>query len=352
MKLLTVVGARPQFIKAAVMSEALRSRGHQEILVHTGQHYDAKMSDVFFTELGIPEPDVNLSVGSGTHGETTGEMMAGIEKVCTEGKPERMLVYGDTNSTLAGALVAAKLHIPVIHIEAGLRSFDKRMPEEVNRVLTDHVSDLLFCPTEVAVGNLQKEGITEGVHQVGDIMLDSLLRVIPLAEEKSTAMADFNLERKAYTLVTMHRPSNTDDPKVLRSLLESLNDLGDVLFPMHPRCAQIIEREGLKEVIGTNVQIVEPLGYLDLVTVLKNARLAVTDSGGLQKEAYWLFVPCITLREQTEWVETVKSGWNQLAGNSAANFQQAVSNVSRPELHPDYYGDGKAAEKICRWIEA
>lgn len=333
------------------MSEALRSRGHQEILVHTGQHYDPKMSGVFFSELGIPEPDVNLSVGSGNHGETTGVMMAGIEKLCLEHKPDWLMVYGDTNSTLAGALVAAKLHVPIIHIEAGLRSFDKRMPEEVNRVLTDHVSDLLFCPTGVAVENLKNEGITEGVHQVGDIMLDSLLRVLPIAEEKSTAMEDFKLEKGTYTLVTMHRPSNTDDPKVLRGLLESMNGLGPVLFPMHPRCGQIIEQEGLRDVVAENIQITEPLGYLDLITVLKNARLAVTDSGGLQKEAYWLKIPCITLREQTEWVETVESGWNQLVGSSAGDFQEALKRVDTPQEHPDFYGDGHAAGKICDLVE-
>ena len=348
MKILTIIGARPQFIKAAALSETLRARGHEEWLVHTGQHYDANMSDVFFTELGIPAPNVNLHVGSGSHGAATAAMLEGIEKECLTQKPDWLLVYGDTNSTLAGALAAAKLHIPVAHVEAGLRSFNKAMPEEVNRVLTDHISNLLFCPTQHSADNLAKEGIRDGVHVVGDIMHDCLLRALPRAEALASLPAELGLKNGEYHLATIHRASNTDDPVILRGLLEALHEIGNVVFPMHPRCRARIDSAGLTSLLSDGrIKSLEPVGYLHMLQLAKNARAILTDSGGLQKEAYWLNVPCVTLREETEWVETAQSGWNQIVGVDREAILKATSNLTRPESHPDYYGTGDAATKIC-----
>ncbi len=349
MKILSVVGARPQFIKAAALSSALRARGHEEFLVHTGQHYDATMSDVFFDELGIPTPDVNLNAGSGTHGAMTGAMLAGIERLCIERKPDALLVYGDTNSTLAGALAASKLNIPVAHVEAGLRSFNRTMPEEINRVVTDHVSRWLLCPSQVSADNLAREGITRGVDIVGDLMCDTLLRAAKIAQGKDSIVTSMKLPHKGFALATIHRASNTDDESTLRGLLRALTQAGlPVVFPMHPRCRARIDSFGLGDVLThPNLRVIEPVGYLEMVQILTGARLVLTDSGGLQKEAYWMRVPCVTLREESEWTETVTAGWNHIAGTDPEKILSIIRGVTEPSEHPDFYGAGDAAERIC-----
>lgn len=344
MKVVTIVGARPQFIKAAAMSRELRKR-HQEVLVHTGQHYDYEMSGVFFEGLEIPTPDVNLEVGSGSHGQQTGSMLAGIEKVLEAQKPDKVLVYGDTNSTLAGALAASKMHIPVAHVEAGLRSFNRLMPEEINRVLTDHVSDLLFCPSEVAVGNLAAEGIRRGVHVVGDVMLDVLNWARRRADSKhASVLARFGIQPKKYCLATIHRSENTDDSAKLENIIHALNEIDTpIIFPVHPRARKMIKAGGYE--LKPHVRLVEPLGYFDMVLISAAAQAILTDSGGLQKEAYWLGVPCITIREQTEWVETVESGWNVLVGTNRQRIVEAIRNFTPPAARPQLYGDGRTAER-------
>ena len=344
MKVLTVVGARPQFIKAAAVSRGLRVE-HTEVLVHTGQHYDRSLSQVFFEELDIPEPDYNLGVGSASHGVQTGAILAKLDDLLLEECPDCVLVYGDTNSTLAGALAAAKLHIPVAHVEAGLRSFNRAMPEEINRVLTDHVSDWLFCPTETAVHNLAAEGITEGVHNVGDVMYDAMLHNVEIAARRSRILSDLCLEPKRYLLVTVHRPRNTDNLDNLRSILEALNRLGEaIVLPAHPRTRAAIRRTDT--VLRSHVQLTEPVGYLDMLILEKNARLILTDSGGVQKEAYFHKVPCITLREETEWTETVRAGWNTVVGADTAAILAAAQSERAIEGSPDVFGDGRASERI------
>jgi UDP-GlcNAc3NAcA epimerase len=345
MKAVSVVGARPQFIKAAPVSRELRKE-HKEISVHTGQHYDYLMSAIFFNELGIPEPDYNLGVGSASHGRQTGEMLIRIEKALLTEKPDWVLVYGDTNSTLAGALAAAKLHIPVAHVEAGLRSFNREMPEEINRILTDHVSDLLFCPTETAVRNLAREGITKGVHNVGDVMYDAVLHNIGIAEQRSHILERLGIEPKAYLLATVHRPQNTDRAESLRSILSAFNALDElIVFPAHPRTSEAIERLGYH--LRPNVKLIEPVSYLDMLVLEKNARLILTDSGGVQKEAYFFGVPCVTLREETEWVETVEAGWNVVVGASRMEIVSAVNGSNRPPTRPPaVFGGGRAACRI------
>ncbi len=315
MKIATVVGARPQFIKAAVVSRALRSSpGMEEILIHTGQHYDENMSDVFFEELEIPRPDHHLGVGSGSHGAQTGRMLQEIEKVFTAEEPDWALVYGDTNSTLAGALVAAKLHVPVAHVEAGLRSFNRRMPEEINRVLADHASDILFAPTETAVENLRREGIVgDKVRPVGDVMYDAALYYAEKANERSRVLSELGIEPEGYVLATVHRAENTDDPANLRAIVEGLSMVVEkrpVVLPLHPRTHAALTREGLFEIASERIMLVDPVGYLDMVMLEKRACVIATDSGGIQKEAFFHGVPCVTLREETEWVETVALGWN------------------------------------------
>ena len=349
MRVLSVVGARPQFIKAAPVSRQLR-RQHQEVLLHTGQHYDHGMSQVFFDDLGIPMPDVNLGIGSATHGRQTGQMLAGIESVLLEKQPDWMLVYGDTNSTLAGALAAAKLHIPVGHVEAGLRSFNRAMPEEINRVLTDHIADLLFCPTETAVSNLAVEGIVAGVHDTGDVMLDAVLHHASVAEERSTILDGLALEPRSYLLATVHRPRNTDRTENLRAILEALSQVGEtVIFPVHPRTSKMMHAEELS--VSASVRLIEPVGYLDMLQLERNARLILTDSGGVQKEAYFLAVPCVTLRQETEWVETVEAGWNMLVKADRERILESVRGSSAPATHPEVFGDGHAAEKIVHLLE-
>ena len=358
MKLVDIVGARPQFIKLAPILQAIEcyNQGHpnrpiHEVLVHTGQHYDYEMSGVFFDDLGLKPPDYHLGVGSGTHGYQTGEMLQRIEEVLLAEKPDLVMVYGDTNSTLAGALAAAKLHIPVAHVEAGLRSFNKRMPEEINRVLTDHVSDLLFCPTRTAVENLRREGITEGVHWVGDVMYDAALQYLALAEKKSRILERLGLEPQGYTLATVHRAENTDNPQRLRAIFAGLEGVAQaglpVVLPLHPRTRKQAEALGLSL---NGVQVLEPVSYLDMLLLEKNARVILTDSGGVQKEAFFFRVPCVTLREETEWVETVEAGWNVLVGCDPERIRQAAlaGQPGAGSVWP--YGDGKGRDRIIKLL--
>ncbi|PWH19386.1 MAG: UDP-N-acetylglucosamine 2-epimerase (non-hydrolyzing) [Ardenticatenia bacterium] len=356
MKLVDIVGARPQFIKVAPVLRAIAQHGQehpdrpvQEILVHTGQHYDYEMSGVFFDELGLKSPDYHLGVGSGTHGYQTGEMLKRIEEVLLAEDPDLVMVYGDTNSTLAGALAAAKLHIPVAHVEAGLRSFNRRMPEEINRVLTDHVSELLFCPTQTAVENLRREGITKGVHLVGDVMYDAALQYLALAERKSRILERLGLEPRGYALATVHRAENADNPEHLRAIFVGLERVAKdglpVMLPLHPRTRRQVEALGLSP---DGVQLLEPVSYLDMLLLEKNACVILTDSGGVQKEAFFFRVPCVTLREETEWVETVEAGWNVLVGCDPERICRA-SLTARPGCESAWpYGDGKAGARMIK----
>lgn len=360
MKIITIIGARPQFIKAAPFSEEFRIK-NEEILVHTGQHYDPNMSDVFFEELGIPKPDYNLSVGSGSHGLQTARMLEKIEELILIEKPDGMLVYGDTNSTLAGALAASKLHIPVFHVEAGLRSYNKLMPEEQNRVLTDHMSDLLLCPTQTAVDNLEKEGITAGVFNTGDIMYDVVLRNIEISKRRYSAGAWLNelrdengkspsLQEKDYILATIHRAENTDDHKKLHEIFSAFRKMDKpVILPIHPRTRKLIDELDIKL---DNITIINPVGYLLMLYLTANAYMVVTDSGGLQKEAYFLKTPCTTLRDQTEWVETLENGWNILSPIDVNTILRTVSRELNCLQHPQprLFGNGNAAEQICKAI--
>lgn len=356
MKLVTIVGARPQFIKAAPVSRALAAAGVEEMLVHTGQHYDNSMSDVFFDEMTIPDPTYTLGIGSGTHGVQTGRMLARLETVIMDERPGWVLVYGDTNSTLAGALAAAKLNVPVAHAEAGLRSFNRRMPEELNRVLTDHMSAVLFAPTEVAVRNLVAEGIgPERVHQVGDVMYDAALFFGPRADERSWFLDSLDLSPKGYVLATVHRAENTDDEARLRAIVDGLAAVArqrPVIMPLHPRTRAALDRLGILGRLGA-VRILEPVGYLNMMVLEKNAAVIATDSGGVQKEAFFFQVPCVTLRDETEWVELVELGWNRLAPpTGAAVIEDAVMAVfkgaSGRTASP--YGDGMAAVRIAEFL--
>jgi UDP-N-acetylglucosamine 2-epimerase len=340
---LTVVGARPQFVKAWPVSRVLRQR-HRETLLHTGQHYDHRMSRLFFDELGIPDPDVNLEVGSGPHGLQTGQMLIGIERELLARRPDWLLVYGDTNSTLAGALAAAKLHVPIAHVEAGLRSFNRRMPEELNRVLTDHVSDRLLCPTEAAVRNLAAEGIVRGVERVGDVMSDAARLALERLDGRPPPV---DLPARGYYLATVHRAENTDDPARLAAILAGLGRLPlPVVWPLHPRTAKVLGPAALPG----NVRMTEPFGYLDSLAAQRSAAAVLTDSGGVQKEAYILGVPCVTLRDETEWVETIEAGWNHLAGADAGKIVE-MAQAKPPADRPPLYGDGHAAERIVALLE-
>ena len=346
MQIMSIVGARPQFIKAAPVSRALR-RVADEILLHTGQHYDYGLSAIFFEELHIPEPDVNLGIGSGPHGWQTGRMLMCIEEVLLEQEPDWVLVHGDTNSTLAGALAAVKLHIPVAHVEAGLRSFNRRMPEEHNRVLTDHAADLLLCPTQTAVDNLADEGINQGVYLVGDVMVDAVLYNAELAEQQSTILSQLGVAPGDYAVATVHRPRNTDELARLRAILSALEEIAresPVVFPAHPRTRQAMETLDYEP--GPGLHIIEPVGYLDILALQKNARLLLTDSGGMQKEAYLFAVPCLTLREETEWVETVEGGWNLLVGADRRAIVRAAHEFRPQGEPPPVFGDGHASERI------
>ena len=344
MRILSVVGNRPQFIKSAPLSLALRERGVDEAVVHTGQHYDDELSAVFFEELELAPPTYRLEAGSGTHAEQTARMLPGIEAAVLEERPDAVLVYGDTNSTLAGGLVAAKLHVPVAHVEAGLRSFDDTMPEELNRRLVDQISSLLFCPTEVAVANLAAEGVTEGVHVVGDVMYDASLRLAPIARERSDALARAGVEPGAYLVLTLHREANVA-PEPLAAVAEALARLDEpVVFPVHPRTTAMLAKTGIR--LSDNVLILPPVGYLDFAALASQSRVILTDSGGVQKEAYWYQVPCVTLRSNTEWVETVEAGWNRLVGTDPDRVVEAVRKAGPGAPEDGLYGDGLASEKI------
>lgn len=348
-----MVGARPQFIKAAPLRQALRDSGIQEILLHTGQHYDAGMSQVFFDELQIPAPDIHLGIGSGSHGKQTGRMLEAIEERLVEESPDVLLVFGDTNSTLAGALAAVKLHIPVAHIEAGLRSFNTKMPEEHNRILTDHCSTYLFCPTQTAVDQLVREGLTQNIHFVGDPMLDAALHFLPIAKQTSTILQDHHLAVREYFLATLHRPSNVDDPSTLSSLLQTLDSLPfPVLFPTHPRTR--LKIEGLPHQDFPNIHTIPPVGYLDMLQLLDNAKALLTDSGGLQKEAFFLKTPCVTIREETEWPETLVNQVNQLTGPNPDRIKQAISSLPPPNNFTgnSAFGDGTSATKMANILKA
>lgn len=341
----TIVGARPQFIKAAPVSRALAA-SFREVLVHTGQHYDYGMSEVFFQEMEMRTPDFNLGIGGGTHAQQTGKMLIEIEKVLDSVNPDYVLVYGDTNSTLAGALAAAKAQIPVAHVEAGLRSYNRAMPEEINRVLTDHVSSLLFCPTDVAVKNLTSEGVTQGVYQVGDVMYDALLYNLSLARQRSTILQALGLEKRTYALATVHRAGNTDDPGRMAAILKALGMLSiQVIFPIHPRTRKMIQEMGLS--VSENVMAIEPVGHFDMLLLQEGANCVLTDSGGMQKEAYLLGVRCITLREETEWVETVEVGWNKLTGVDPDAIRMTFESWHPSSERPTLYGDGNTAGEIC-----
>jgi UDP-GlcNAc3NAcA epimerase len=379
LKIVTIVGARPQFIKAVAISRAIqefnkRSRTRlyekrriQEILVHTGQHYDYLMDKVFFKELELPKPDYHLGVGSGSHAKQTGMMLEHIEIVLKKENPKVVVVYGDTNSTLAGALAAAKLNIPVAHVEAGLRSYNRTMPEEMNRLVTDHLSTLLFCPTDQAVRNLLKEGIRNGegriVKKVGDVMYDSILYYSKLAEKGSTIRRDLDLfpantpnselRTPNYCLATLHRAENTDNPKKLKSIFGALNEIGEktpVILPLHPRTKKMMKVYRLFSKFK-NIKFIEPVSYLDMLQLEKNAKAILTDSGGVQKESYWFGVPCFTLREETEWVETIESGWNVLTGTNAKRIVGGVGHLEKRRKYQKgrkIYGDGKASQKIVK----
>lgn len=346
---LTIVGARPQFIKAAVISRALRKQRSdvRELVIHTGQHYDAKMSEIFFDELGIAEPACNLGIGGGTHGQNTGRMIEVIEELVIEKRPDWVLVYGDTDSTLAGTLAAVKLHIPVAHVEAGLRSFNRRMPEEINRVLTDHASDMLFTPTDTATHNLVQEGISgDRVKQVGDVMLDASLFYSERAKQRSQIIDTLQLVSKDYILATIHRAENTDHCTRISDILAGLANSGRlIVWPMHPRTRQRLETFDL--VLPENIRVIEPVGYLDMVMLERRAALIATDSGGVQKEAYFYGVPCVTLRDETEWRELVECGANTLVGTDPTAIAEAVGHATSIKwTNENLFGDGQAGKRI------
>lgn len=356
LSVLTIVGARPQFVKAAAVSRAIArhnaagGRRIDERLLHTGQHYDPNMSDVFFAELGIPAPAHHLNVGSGSHARQTGDMLIGIERVIQSDRPDIVLVYGDTNSTLAGAMAAAKLRVPVAHVEAGLRSFNRAMPEEINRILTDSISDLLLCPSRTAVDQLRREGVRRGVHHVGDVMFDSLLHHAKQSESQATITHRLGLKSGSFALATLHRAENTDRPDRLRDILGTLAGLPlPVVLPMHPRTRAVLGGEWSP--VGGLV-VIEPVGYLDVLALIRGARVVLTDSGGMQKEAYWLERPCITLREETEWVELVQAGANRLAGTTPerinTEFNWALGWI--PSGMQDVFGTGHASDRIVELL--
>lgn len=353
MKIVTVIGARPQFIKAAPVSKFLRDTGHREYLVHTGQHYDYGMSQVFFEELGLPEANINLNVGSGSHGIQTGQMLIGIEEVLLMEKPDWVLVYGDTNSTLSGALAAVKLHIPLAHVEAGLRSFNREMPEEHNRVLTDHCADLLFCPTQTAIDNLAREGLVKNAYLVGDTMYDAVKQFSDIARGRSQVLFVFNLEPKKYALATIHRASNTDRVENVKNILFALNRVNiPVVLALHPRTRSVIEQMNLSLSNYSNIIVIPPQGYLDMLMLEQNAYVIMTDSGGMQKEAYWMDVPCITLREETEWMETLQHGRNILAGANSEKILEAFHTIDQRKTDPVQFTQPESAFHIMQILEA
>lgn len=356
-KVITIIGTRPQFIKSAVLTRKIKTKKwsyrFEEIIIHTGQHYDNNMSEIFFKEMEIPKPDYNLEIGSGNHGEMTGKMLIGIEKLLIQIKPDIVLVYGDTNSTLAGALAASKLNIPVAHIEAGLRSYWKKMPEEQNRILTDQISDFLFCPTESAIINLKKEGIDKGLLLVGDIMYDAYIYYSDkIKMEKKTRFKkilinnNINLDEKNnFYLLTIHRAENADNPERLKNIVESLNTFNQsAIYPIHPRTRKKLNEFGLKFL--SHINLINPVGYFDMLTLQTFCKFVVTDSGGMQKEAYFAYKPCITLRDQTEWIETVESGWNKIVGANIENILFALNQLKDTPFHNNIFGDGNSSDRI------
>lgn len=369
MKIATIIGARPQFIKAAAVSRTINDYNRStpqalhltEFIIHTGQHYDEGMSAIFFRELEMPEPEYNLGVGSGSHGKQTGKMIAGIEEILLKESPDLVMLYGDTNSTLAGAIAAAKLYIPIAHVEAGLRSYNRRMPEEINRIVADQLSHLLFCPSQVAIDNLKAEGIppqvrghsmielSPGVYNVGDVMADALQFASAKASTGSDVLNRLSLSPKSYFLATVHRAENTEDGQRINNILSAFDALDKtVIFPVHPRTQKLLKEIAYQP--PNNVKLIEPVGYFDAVALEKAASMILTDSGGMQKEAYWLNVPCVTLRDETEWVETVENGWNVLSGADSDRIIAAVRDFKMPAINPPLYGDGHAAEKIIQII--
>jgi UDP-GlcNAc3NAcA epimerase len=351
MRIATIVGARPQFIKSAPVSRVLaRTPGAEEVVVHTGQHYDENMSNIFFRELGLPEPRVNLHVGSHSNATQAGRLIEALERTLRDIRPDRVLVYGDTNSTMAGAIAAAHLGIPIAHVEAGLRGFDRSVPEEINRVVTDHLADLLFCPSATAVAHLRNEGITKGVHQVGDVMYDCVLLFRELVDSRSAVLRQLDVEPGRYFLTTIHRAENTDDPGrlggLVQALLEINDSLGTVVWPVHPRARKSIDEAGIR---GTDrLRLTQPLSYLDMQRLISSARCVLTDSGGIQKETFFHRVPCLTLRERSEWVETVQLGFNHVVGTDPQRIVAAARWAAVPHGRnfAEPYGDGNAADAI------
>ncbi len=349
MKILSIVGARPEFVQAMPVSQALADR-HEEILVHTGQHYDYRMSQIFFDELPIPTPAYNLEIGSGSHGQQTAQLLTRLEELMRSTKPDVVIVRGDTNSTLGGALAASKLQIPLVHIEAGERSFNRQMPEEINRLAVDAIADLHLCVSRKAVRQLGNEGRAGSAHWIGDVMLDTLLQSLPIARKRSQILGRLGLQAGSYGLVTVHRAANVDDSRRLTAIMQALNTLDlPLVFPVHPRTYQAIARLDITP--GRHIQLIEPVGYLDMIMLAANAWRIATDSGGLQREAYYLRVPCLTLRDETEWTETVQSGWNRLVGAQTGHIVESWHNFVTPSSHPPVLGDGKAAERIVANLE-
>jgi UDP-N-acetylglucosamine 2-epimerase len=352
-RILTVIGNRPQFVKAAAVSPVLRA-GHEETLVHTGQHYDDELSGIFVRELGMPHPEIELALGTGTNTEQTARMLAALAPIVAEREPDTVLVYGDTNSTLAAGLAAAQAGVPVAHVEAGMRSFDRRMPEELNRVLTDHLSTLLLCPTPTAVQNLERESVAGRVELVGDVMADISAAIRPRAAQDDGPLTAAGVEAGSYVLATAHRAGNVDDPMRLALLVDVLVAVdGPVVLPLHPRTRARLESSGLLRRLeqADSVRVLPPLGYLEFTALLVRARAVLTDSGGVQKEAYLAGVPCVTLRDTTEWVETIDAGWNVLVDLDAVAARAALGRIV-PTTHPDLYGDGAAGARVVAALEA
>ena len=350
MKIIHIVGARPQFIKAAMVSRAWKSL-KDEYLLHTGQHYDADMSKLFFDELNLKKPNLNLGVGSENHANQTSKMLVGIDSYLERIQADHVIIYGDTNSTLAGALAASKREIPISHVEAGLRSFNRSMPEEINRVVSDHISNLLFCPTEKAAQNLIKEGIKNGVHLVGDVMADALYFFRDAADKQSDILEKLEISKGKYVLATIHRSGNVDHKRKLTQIFEGLGDVNrTIILPLHPRTKKMIRKFNLS--LPENIRLIKPVGYLDMIMLEQYADCIFTDSGGIQKEAYLLGIRCITLREETEWVETVEAGWNVLAGSSKDKISSSFYDFQPDGEKPYFYGDGDAADKIVQVIKS
>ena len=350
MKIISVVGARPQFIKLAILSKELREN-HNEIIIHTGQHYDDNMSKYFFEEMQIAKPDYNLNIGSGSHGKQTAEMLIGLEDIFLHQKPDVVITFGDTNTTLATGLAATKLNIPVAHVEAGLRSHNREMPEEINRILTDHISDYLFAPTLTAMENIKIENLYGKPFLVGDVMYDSLLYYGKIAEQNSRILKNLKLKQKEYILLTLHRPYNVDNIHKLQNIFSALKQTKKfIVLPVHPRSRKMIE--STNTIIPENISIIEPLGYLDFIFLQKHSEKIITDSGGIQKEAYLHGIPCITIRPETEWIETVKAGWNVLVGDKKDQLIENCLHFKPSHNRPRYFGDGNSSKKIISILES